>query len=291
VEPNKDAQTLAKSRLNEIQYNKKTHNFFWYESLVPLTKSDVVIISTLSVGRVSLIERLLDLGHSRFLIEKMVCQSVEEYTLLISKMKKFNGKGWVNTTPRCFDSYRKIKNYLGSPNTIHLSVLANSDVGLGTNAIHYIDLFCWLAEDYKISLNGEFLLNTLLPNKRGKDFKEFSGTLVGSLGNGSFLSMTFVPSYTGGLIVNISGNTGNFVIDETNEKIALLNSKASDNLTFKYEHVSSLSTRIIQDILEMDNCSLPDLSDSFYAHSELFRVFNSHIGKMLKQEMKLCPIT
>lgn len=291
VEPNNNAQILAKSRLNEIQYDTKTHSFFWHESLDQLTKSDVVIISTLSVGRVDLIKRLLNSGHSRFLIEKMVCQSVEEYASLVSQMNKFNAKGWVNTTPRCFNSYQKIKNYLGSPGTIHLSVLANSDVGLGTNAIHYIDLFCWLAGDHKIHLNEEFLLDKLLPNKRGKDFKEFSGTLVGSLENGSFLSITFVSSYTGGVIVNISGNAGNFVIDETNEKMILLNSREPNNLTFKYEHVSSLTTRIIQDILETDNCSLPDLNDSFYAHSELFRVFNSHVGKILKQEMKLCPIT
>ena len=33
VEPNDDAQNLAKSRLNEISYDKTTHKFFWYKSI------------------------------------------------------------------------------------------------------------------------------------------------------------------------------------------------------------------------------------------------------------------
>ena len=33
IEPDLKAQTLAKSRLNEIKYNKSKHEFFWHESL------------------------------------------------------------------------------------------------------------------------------------------------------------------------------------------------------------------------------------------------------------------
>lgn len=292
VEPNKDAQALAKSRLNEIEYDKNNHNFFWRQSLDEvMNKSNLVIISTLSTGRIDIINQLLEKGHSRFLVEKMVCQSVEEYVSLLSQMKKFNAKGWVNTTPRCFKSYQKIKDHLGKTDMIHLSVLANSDAGLSTNAIHYIDLFCWLAEDYEIKLGGEFLSNELIPNKRGKNFKEFSGTLLGSLKNGSLLSLTFVPSYKGGVTVNISGNNEHFIIDETNEKITLLTERQNYDWKFKYEHVSSLTTAIAHDILEKDHCFLPNLHDSFYAHSELFRIFNLHVSRILKEDVQICPIT
>ena len=292
VEPNKNSQLLAKSRLNEISYDKSNHDFFWHENINELTdESDLVIDATLSVGRVDRLNQLLKQGHLRFLIEKMVCQSIHEYELLLNSMKNFNAKGWVNTNPRCFKSYQKIKKYLNNSGTIRFSVLASESVGFGTNAIHYIDLFSWLSNDYEIKLNGDFLMNKLLPNKRGESLKEFTGSIIGSVDNGSFLTISFLPSYDGPVIVNISGNNNHFIIDETNEKILVLNEKEGNDWEFKFEHVSTLTTMIVKDILDRDTCLLPTLQDSFYAHAELFRVFNTHIKKLLNYDLKLCPIT
>jgi len=292
VEPNKESQKIAKSRLNEISYDESNHNFFWHENINDLqNESDLVIDATLSIGRVDRLIQLLKQGHSRFLIEKMVCQSVDEYKLLLDSMKDFNAKGWVNTNPRCFKSYQKIKKHLNNSETLHFSVLASETAGLGTNAIHYIDLFSWLSNDYKIKLNGDFLMNKLLPNKRGESLKEFAGSIIGSVDSGSFLAISFLPTYNGPVVVNISGSTNHFIIDETNEKIVALNKKVDDEWEFKFEHVSDLTTTIIKDILDKGKCMLPTLEDSFYAHAELFRVFNTHIKKLLNYDLKLCPIT
>ena len=38
--------------------------------------SDLAVVATLATGRVDVIEQLLAKGHRRFLIEKVVCQSV-----------------------------------------------------------------------------------------------------------------------------------------------------------------------------------------------------------------------
>lgn len=291
VEPNDDAKKLGEFRLNEIQYDKTNHIFSWHRSINELTnKSDLAIIATTSVGRVDIITKLLDSGHTRFLIEKVVCQSTEEYDNLLSKMKLFNAKGWVNTNQRYFKTYQKIKDYFRESQIIHLSVTTSANRGLGTNAIHYIDLFSWLSGDHKIRLNGEFLFNALFPNKRGNHFMDFAGTIIGSINNGSSLVLTFIPDTNLPLIINIIGKNKHLMIDETNEKIInLINGDHS--FEYKYEHPSNLTTRIVQDILEKDYCLLPTLADLYYPHKELFHIFNSHIKKIMNEEKRLCPIT
>ena len=88
IEPFLKSQELGKQRLSEIQYDKELHNISWMKNIDELNdKPDLTIIATLAVGRVNLICELLEMGHSRFLIEKIVCQSDNEYERLMKKLK------------------------------------------------------------------------------------------------------------------------------------------------------------------------------------------------------------
>jgi len=216
VEPIEENQKIAKFRLTEVQGNKN-HTFSWYQDIGQTSnESDLVILATQAKGRVTLIKKLLEAKHKRFLIEKLVCQSSKEYDDLLSSMKQANAKGWVNTTRRCYKSYQKIKTFFERSNIIHMSITAGNR-GLGTNAIHFIDLFSWLANDYKVILNGDSLLNKVFPNSRGKDLLEFAGTITGSTKNGSTLSITFLAQDNLPSIVEISGEDKQIKIDEENE--------------------------------------------------------------------------
>ena len=290
VEPNIKSQKLAKSRLQEINYNKINHEIFWYKSLEQVrNKSDLVIVATNSLGRVDLIQKLLGLGHKRFIIEKVVCQSSDEYKKLLLLMKKFHAKGWVNTNRKYFKAYRSIKEKFTDSKYIHLSVFAGNS-GLGTNAIHYLDLFSWLVEDYKIKLNGEFLTNQIFDNKKGEKFKEFLGTIIGFSKN-SFVSLTFFPAKKESFIIKIYGENGFAYVNELEEQGYFLDNKGKVKLNAKFGHTSELTTKIIQDIFSTDDCLLPTLKDSYHLHKELFRIFNRHIKKILNKDVELCPIT
>ena len=88
VEPNKSAQRIGVERLNQIKINKKKQNIFWYSSINELkNKFDVVIIATTAKDRVKMINRLLKMGNTRFLIEKIVCQSLSEYNILLKNIR------------------------------------------------------------------------------------------------------------------------------------------------------------------------------------------------------------
>jgi len=290
VEKKKKSKNIAISRLNELKFNKKNHQIFWYNSIEQISKiADLVIISTLSEGRVDLIQNLLKKKNKRFLIEKPVCQSKQEYTNLLKQMKLFNATGWVNTNRRYFESYRKIKHELRNSKFFNINVLCKS-VGLGTNAIHFLDLFSWFTNDYKIKLNGDFLIPKLFNNKRGKQFQEFYGTVVGSVENNSSLILTFLPSNIESIFIVISTDTSNYIIDELNQKIFKI---GITNKKFKFvnQYASNLTTSIVNDILIKNTSFLPKLAESYEAHIELFRIFNLHIKKQLKRDVSLCPIT
>lgn len=290
VDPNKNAQNLAKKRLEEINYKKSDHTFSWHESIKGLMKSDLAIIATHSTGRVDMINQLLKQEHSRFLVEKIVCQSSEEYDVLLKNMESFNAKGWINTARRYFSPYLQIKQIFKNSEPIHLTI-NGGNMGLGSNAIHFFDLFCWICDDYALTLKGDFLYDKIFPNKRGENLMEFAGTIIGSTQKGSFISISFLPIDNLPLIIRISGKSGNYLIDETNQRMFDLLDQNETYSHFQIEHTSSTTSKIAQDIISKDDCFLPTLKESSFVHKELFRIFNQHIKKLTNEKITLCPIT
>ena len=287
IEPNEDSKKNAKTKLIDSNYNSKKHKIIWYDKINEDVKSyNLAIVATPSVGRVKNIIKLLELGISKFLIEKIVCQSNLEYELLLNTLEKFNAKSWINVNMRYFDAYQKIKKYFKN-SKIHISIIGSKPV-LGTNAIHYLDFICWLSDSYDLTLNGELLSNEIFPNKRGDQFVEFAGTLIGS-GKKSSIVLTYFPDSNLPTTINITNNEHHLIIDELNDK--QLNLSTNPNFQYKFEHVSTVTTKIVKDIFEKNTCDLPSAFDLYSLHSELFRVFNNHIMKMKKIKPSLCPIT
>ncbi len=291
VEISKKALEIAKSRLEEIDYDKKKIRCNWHDNIQELKeKADLVIVSTTSIGKVELVSKLLDMGYSRFVIDKIVAQSDKEYDFLLNKMTNLKAKAWVNTARGYFESYQKLKKYFEGSEPIYMSVNAGNR-GLGCVGIHFINLFSFLCDNYKIKLNGDSLYNKLLPNKRGKNLVEFAGTITGSLPDGSSLTITFSPHDDLGQTIDIMGKNKHLLIDESNEKVHFLKGNNQNEFKFKNEFQSSLTTKIVHDILENDNCNLPTLEESSYVHHELFQIFNEHIKKISGEDRELCPIT
>lgn len=291
IEKHSKSKKNAISLLKEISFNKKNHKIFWHTSITKFNeKCDLIIVSTRAPNRVDLISKLLQKGYKKFIVEKMVCQSTAEYKLLITQMKKFSALAWVNTPRRYFQSYQKIKNEIQNAKFLHLTVFCEN-VGLGTNSIHYVDLFSWLTDDYSLNLKGDFLLPKIFSSKRGRIFKEFFGTIHGSnLSNSNSLQITSIPSSRDNMHVIISTDLGQYIIDELNQKMVLMNKKSLKS-KFLFEYTSSITTKIVNDIFKKNFCLLPALSDSFVAHNEIFKIFNNHLKKQLKRDVSLCPIT
>ena len=289
VEPNKKAVLVAKNRLKEIK-NSKKHIFTWYKQVHELNSCfDLSIVATNSDIRKNIIVDLLKMDNSKFLLEKIVCQSESDYKHLITNIKKHKAKAWVNLPMHYFPFFKNLKKKFKTSQSIYMSILTGNK-GLGSTAIHYIDLFSWLCDRKNVHLNGDLIIPEIQLNKRGKNFSEFAGIILGFTKN-SQLSINFNPSIVLPIIVNIWSGKKHIIIDETNQKIIYSNYFSKSELNFRYVHISETTTLIAKEILTRSRCSLPTLESSFNIHKELFRVFNRHISNVTGKTNQICPIT
>ena len=145
-------------------------------------------------------------------------------------------------------------------------------------------------DDYDIRLDGR-LLNKLIPNKRGKDFVEFSGTVIGHLKNNAIFVISFQECYANKAFIKFSNTSDEFCIDETSQKMIRIKNFKPTLEKFSFEHASTLTKKFSMDILKNDCCKLPTIIESYTPHLEIFRIFNHHINRNSKKNVKLCPIT
>jgi|SaaInlStandDraft_2_1057019.scaffolds.fasta_scaffold16125_2 hypothetical protein len=282
VEPSMHSRKIAKQRLREINVKTKLR---WHNSIEDLREGELAIIATTSENRVKIIKKLLNKKYNKFILEKVVCQSVLQYKTLLRDLEKFNATAWVNLSRRYYLDYKKIeKKFKGSD--INISVISGNN-DLGTNLIHYVDLFCWMNNDYKIILNGNNLFKNLCVTKRGKKFQEFAGSVYGTLSNKTFLNVSYTPFSNYSSNIFISNKTEKILVDEENGLIYDLNKKT--NHKFKTQFQSELTDTMIKDVIN-NSVKLPKVEELFTIHEEIFRIFLKHLKKQ-KINTKICPIT
>jgi len=287
IEPNKNSKKNGKRRLKEIP-NYSKHNYYWYNNLDEFNqKSDFTIISTSSNNRKNIIKKVAELKHKKILVEKVVCQSEKEYKNILSILRENRIQAWVNFTRRYMPFYKKIIPIFQNNFPINMSI-TGGDIGLGTNSLHFLDLFSWILKNKVISIENQLLDQKIHPNKRGKIFKEFSGTLTASK-NKSFFSITSFTKSRLPRIINISNASNQLIFDESNEKI--LFSSLRMKILPKYKHVSETTQIICEDIIFKNKCELPTLQESFQSHVSLFDTLNTHIKNTTGKKVTLCPIT
>lgn len=167
--------------------------------------------------------------------------------------------------------------------------------GLGCNSIHLLDLFWRLTGLSKgINLNGNHLARHLLPNRRGADLVEFSGTILASTERGDLASVSFNAQNLAPVVLNIDSPSYRVFVDEGNAKAAIAskdNKWQWKDYDFRPLYSSDLTTKIAESIFETDDCYLPTLQESFVLHKELFRIFNEHVERVSGKIPVLCPIT
>jgi predicted dehydrogenase len=292
AEPRSHAADIGRARAEEIGVPADVR-LEWYESLEQLSSANVTIVATLAGGRVRLISRLLERGDRRFLIEKVACQSSEEFSQLLGALEASNAKGWVNCPRRYYTFYERLRQDLRADAPVVMKVSAG-DRGLGCNAIHYLDIFHYLTGRLPASLSGAFLSPEVKANRRGADLVEFSGSLSGRTSADDCIDITFAPAAFNGALVTISSPCVDAFADEARYFAA--QSSRSDGGSWRegeygHQNVSDVTTMIIRDILETDDCRLATAAQSSLMHSLLFDVFNDHLERVTGTRPSLCPIT
>lgn len=297
VEPDGRSVEVARKRVRQaVEAGAREAQIEWLDDLGRVSGgADLAIIATLATGRVRVMEELMSRGQRVFLVEKVVCQSEEEYARLVEWMRERGVRGWVNCTRRYCEFYQSVAEMLSdSDGPVVMNVKAGA-IGLGCNAIHMIDLFGWLCGNGgEVRLGGEYVRGELLQNSRGRELCEFAGTLVGGTDRGDMLTVSFVPDGDGEVSVGIANKDVRAAVNEISGRGVVATRQGGWGYVergFRIPYSSELTRVIAGEIFSTGSCRLPRVEELFAAHRELFSVFGGVMAGVLGERAELCPIT
>ena len=154
-----------------IKINKSKNKINFLKKLKKQKKIDLLILSTYSTDRLKIFKKLTSLCEIRnALFEKIVFTDKASFDEAIAIKKKYNIKIWVNCLRREVPIYNEIKNKIGNRN-IALSY-TGCNWGMGSNVIHFIDLFFYLKKTKNIKIISK--IKKIISSKR-KNFNEILG--------------------------------------------------------------------------------------------------------------------
>ena len=282
-----DSLRVAKERFEQMPENgvKKVHYVTNLDE-VPCS-IDVAIVASGSKPRAAIIKQVLSAKKVQYMVlEKFLFGKLSEYTEIGDLLKTNDVKTWVNCPYRMFDGYKKLKTMLDTRFPLIASFGNGGNWGLCCNAIHYIDIFMYLAgqEDYTLDLTK--LEEEVLESKR-PGYIELIGDLTVETPKGD--ALTLQTSKDGEFIqkIMIQNGTNSIVIDENASTIDINGDVFPLGFTFQ----SGLTGRLVDDLMEKGTCDLSSFETSAHYHIQFLKGVMPFINKIKGWETDACPIT
>jgi len=296
VDPDETSLNIARERFHEIKGNEK-HVIRFMTNLDNLQDMyDVAILATNSKVRYALIEELSkrNTNIKYYILEKVLFQTEEEYYAAQKIFEKQRAKAWVNCALRSYEGYQWLKERLADVNEFTVNV-TGAAWGLGCNAIHYLDVICYLAGgDGTLQLNGDYLDPEVTEAKR-VGYMEFTGIITGSKGKCRFFSIHASKEGDVPLLICIDAGHVQYCIFNEAQKV-IVYEKGEKGWTFMEKDFeipwqSDRTSIGIESLLTTGTCRLPTYDESAEIHVQMIRIFIAHLRKNGKEDVKLCPIT
>ena len=288
MDNDKNMLTLAKNRWDEVTKKSNIHAVRFMSSYNDISEIffDVAIISTTSKGRANLITELSSNLKIRYwIIEKILAQSEVELDLIFETLKSSIGT-WVNTPLRMNKWYQEI--IASTPNTSPIEVsISGNNWGLGTNAIHFLDLVSWFSNEEIVSIQTDELEKKWIKSKR-EGYWECFGTLKADFSGGSTLVMKCNPVGDFNFFTDIKSLDYSWHIKDL-EGIAY----RSDGFSIpgKLDLQSEITGNLVELILTTGACSLPNIKDSTVIHRKLIKALLKNWNSVMIDKKVKLPIT
>lgn len=286
VEPNTEKYQLGLQRIGSTEEQIK--NYMAVDD-VP-HQIDVAIIATTSGPRFAVTKQLIEKGVKYFLLEKIVFQSEAQFEEISALLEQHGAVAYCNFVNRYFDNYNFIRNYISQNRNPAYKVkmdVTGGEFGVGCNAIHYIDLFCFLTSSNDTTILSANLKELESGNKRGKEYTEFSGTLFAQNSIGDTINITSFHDFNEGIVTTIRYGDRIFKFHESRELAIYTTPESITELPFLLLKTSKLTSVLVKEMLD-GTCRLTTVQETRRNHAELFRIFNDALS--LKQD-DLCPVT
>lgn len=296
VDPFPASLEMGRQRVEQVADRQPNIQYRWLTDLAEAEPGgDLCIVATQAAGRAALVRQVAETrGYQRFLLEKVVTQSVAEYDALLALARARDLSVWINCKTRAYPFHKRAKAMLGASGPIILSEVGGNH-GLANNGVHTADLFSFYNGDGEIAGAGSAIDATLHGSKRGAEVFDLSGTLHGTAANGGALTIAYQSGHMAPPVTIIQSPTRRFAVDHFNRWG--WEADAETNWVWRpmaFEGdlaVSVMSRAFVRDILETGACELPTLADCYPAHRFVLTELLPHFQRLLGRASEVCPVT
>lgn len=294
LDPSEQSLDVAKQRYEEVsQETSPEVTYITDMEAIAGLKVEVGIVATNAAVRLGIVKQLVEKLKVKYLIlEKVLFQSVVQLVEAEKLLAEASVKTWVNCPRRQFPAYQELVRQYQGAQSVALEVTGRN-WGLGCNAIHFIDLWNYLAGFSSYEL--DFQADVKVINSKRPGYKEIIGGLSAQAGQHK-LSLQCDQTESGQVMVDIS-----VVIDgeriELSEREGAVrwldqNGETVKELPLQILFQSQLSNKVVLDLINKQDCELTSLAISNMLHVEFLRkaapIFDSSASSELEQ---LIPIT
>ena len=292
VDPSEAALDLCIERAKEVDHGKyeKSISYFKYTSELSL-KLDICIIATSAAVRFDILTEVLNTKLvKKIILEKILFQHLEHYSLAAMMLSSKGVDCWVNCPRRLFPVYRDIKSMIKDGEKLTFTAIGG-DWGLACNAIHFIDLTSYLSN------STEFYYDTagiedMKPSKR-RGYYELLGTLIGRKEKNVEFFLHSRNENTAAIKIQILSDRYFWQLDEGTGTLQTTSIGTVESVisNFKVSYQSELSNVICEDILTTGQCDLPGFELSRKLHQPLIESLLEVFNKRSQNKFNYCPIT
>lgn len=289
VDPSEDSLSVARERAEQVEPGNDCSQVTYQTGLPKHQSFDVCVIATAAQVRAVVTKSLLSSNSvSHIIFEKVLFQTLAEYSEIDSLLKSSNTTGWVNCPRRVFPTYTAIKGMLSDDTPIQMDVSGHA-WGMACNSIHFLDLLAYLSGHSGLKVIKSQLDEQLIESKRA-GFYEVTGEMEFSAGPHTVRVHSGTDAALSLELVLTQG-TDKHVVNE----IAGTWSHTSSKDTIFRPHAplyqSQLTGPSIDALLDDDRCALTPYKESSEIHSPYIEALLQHMSKVLKRDLDICPIT
>lgn len=289
TDPSPASLAVAEERFRQIPGNE-LHEVTFHRTPGEsgVTHADLAVVATAADVRRGVITMLLQEVECRMMIlEKVLFQKLDDFAFVGSLFDSYGVSAWVNCPRRLFPTYISIRDIVGDER-VAMSV-TGTGWGLGSNGIHFIDLFEYLT-GMTVSEWHPLLDKEVIKSKR-EGFVEFTGTVFGNAG-GHTLSLTSLPGDKTGVTVTITTAHDRWTIAESAGTVMHeWHEGGWKSSTEKYSMIyqSAMTNLVAGSLFNTGDCGLTPYGTSALMHLPYIAMLIHHLNRTFKTD--ICPIT
>lgn len=247
---------------------------------------DLVISATGASVRFQSLKAIIQkVKFDKILLEKIPFNHLGELELAKKELSSRKIMAWVNCPRRTFPFYQKLKMSMGG-RTLNV-VLKGAQWGMSCNALHFLDLFEYLAEDRICHMSFEESAPPF--ESKRKSFFEIYGVLNANFKNGGKIELHCSSEGEMGVRLEFYEHTNSIFarIDESKRFMEIDKKKES----FDFLYLSDLTEIMLRKLENNEALDLPTLEEQYSLDSLFLQTMSKTFNKYFPAVNGRCPIT